>query len=138
MAGDNSAWSSYAPDEDQGVKVLRAGLQTQETTLRALADNIDFRFQTFEGRFEEIVDRLDALAIGANSGRNDDRRWPRDDFSRGQPVNRPEPAHHFRQPVYNDDSEKEEDFLFGNHQLTSGGGRYGWDYERDSDDLSLR
>ena len=54
MAGETSARSSHAHDEDQGVEVLRASLLTQETALRALADNIDRRFQAFEGRFDEI------------------------------------------------------------------------------------
>ena len=29
------------------------------------------------------------MALGANRGRNDDRRWLRDDVAQGQPVNRP-------------------------------------------------
>ena len=45
MAGDNSAGSSHAHDYDQGVEVLRAGLLTQETTLKALEDNMDHRFR---------------------------------------------------------------------------------------------
>ena len=44
MVGDNSAGSGHAHDEDQDVKVLRLGLQTQETVLKALADNMDRRF----------------------------------------------------------------------------------------------
>ena len=74
MAGDNSSGSNHIHDEDQGVEVLRASLLTQETTLRALADNIDCRFQVFEGQFDEIADRLDALTLGPNRNRNDDRR----------------------------------------------------------------
>ena len=84
--------------------------------MRALAGNIDSRFQAFEGRF-------DALAIIANRDRNNDRRQLRDDFALGQPVNKPVPVHHCRQPIYSDDSEKEKDFLFGNNQPTRGGGR---------------
>ena len=74
MVGDNSAGNGHIHDEVQGMEVLRASLLTQETILRALADSIDCKFQTFEGRFDEIADRLDALAIGANRNRNDDRR----------------------------------------------------------------
>ena len=74
MAGDNSVGNSHAHNQVQGVEVLRASLLTQETTLRSLEDNIDRRFQAFEGRFDEIVDRLDALALGANRNRNDNRR----------------------------------------------------------------
>ena len=51
-----------------------------------------------------IADRLDALAIGANRGRNEDKRAPREDVAQGRPVNRPIPAHHRRQPAYSDDS----------------------------------
>ena len=69
----------------------------------------------FEWWFDEIADRLDAFAIGANKNRNDDRRQPRDDFAQGQLVNRPVPAHCCRQLVYSDDLEEDEDFLFGNH-----------------------
>ena len=59
---------SYAYDEAQGMEVLRACLLTQETTLRALADSVDHRFQAFERCFDEIVDRLVALVIDANIG----------------------------------------------------------------------
>ena len=74
MAGDNSARSGHIHEEVQGMEVLRASLLTQKKTLRALANNVDRRFQAFEGRFDEIVNRLDALAIGANRDRNDDKR----------------------------------------------------------------
>ena len=83
MVGDNSAGHGHSHIEDQGVKVLKAGLLTQETTLRALVDNINRRFQSFEGWFDKIADRLDALAVGSNRNRNDDRLRPRDDFAKG-------------------------------------------------------
>ena len=104
MAGDKSLGNGHAPDGDQGIEVLRASLLTQETALRALADNVDHRFQAFETRFDEIADRLDALALGANRGRNENRRQLRDDVAQGQHVNRPVPIHNHRQPVYSDDS----------------------------------
>ena len=69
----------------------------------------------YEGRLDEIANRLDAKAISANRDRNDNRRRPRDDVAQGQPVNRSVPTHHHRQLIYSDDSEEEEDFLFGNH-----------------------
>ena len=81
MASDDSSGSDHICDGAQGMEVLRANLLTQETTLRALTDSMDHRFQAFEGRFDEIVDRLDALAFGANRGRNEDRRWPKDDVA---------------------------------------------------------
>ena len=112
MAGDNSAGSGRAHDEAQGIEVLRVGLLTQETALRALAENVDRRFQELEGHFDEIADILDALAISANKGRNEDRRGPRKDVAQGQLVNRPVPVRHHRQPVYSNDSEEEEDFLY--------------------------
>ena len=120
------------------MKVLRVGLLTQETTLKALADSVDRKFQTFERRFDEIADRLDALALDANKGRNEDKRKLRDEVAQGQPVNRLVLAHHCRQLVYSDDSEKEEDFLFGNHQPARGSGRHSRDYERDSGDFRLK
>ena len=92
MAGDNSSGSGHARDDDQGMEVLQPNLLTQETTLRALTDYVDHRFQVFEGCFDEIVDRLDALALGANRGRNEDRRRLRDDVAQGQPISRPDPA----------------------------------------------
>ena len=128
---------SHTRDEAQGMEVLRAGLLTQEMALRALAKNVDCRFQAFERRFDEIADRLDDLEIGANKGRNEDKRGPREDVAQGQPVNRPVPIHH-RQLVYNDDSEEDEDFLFNNNQPARGGGRYGRDYERDGVDFHLK
>ena len=99
MAGDNSVISGRTHDEYQGVEVLRADLLTQETTLRALADNMDCKFWAYEGRLNEIANWLDALAIGANRDMNTDRRRLRDDIAQGQPVNRPVPSHHRRQPV---------------------------------------
>ena len=57
---------------------------------------MDRRFQALEGCFNEIVDMLDALAIGANRNRNDDRRRLRDEVAQGQPVNRLVPVHHRR------------------------------------------
>ena len=74
MIGDHNAGSGHAHDEDQGVEVLRADLLTQETTLRALADNMDRRFWAYEVSLKKIADRLDALAIGTNRDRNNDRR----------------------------------------------------------------
>ena len=71
-------------------------------------------------------------------GRNEDRRKLRDDVTQGQPVNMPVPAHHHRQPVYSDDSEEEEDFLFPDHRPTRDGGRYMRDYERDNGDFKLK
>ena len=105
MARDNSSGSGHTSDKAQGMEVLRAGLLTQKTALRALAKNVDSRFQALEGRFDKIADILDALVIGANKGRNEDRRRPREDVTQGQLVNRPVPAHHYRQPVYSDDLE---------------------------------
>ena len=57
------------------------------------------------------MDRLDALAISAKRGRNKDRRRPREDVAQGQPINRPVPARHRRQPIYIDDSEEEKEFF---------------------------
>ena len=45
--------------------------------MRALADSVDRTFQAFDRRFDEIVVWLDALAIGVNRDKNDDRRQPR-------------------------------------------------------------
>ena len=120
------------------MEVLRASLLTQEMTLRAQVNSVDRRFQTFEGHFDEIENRFDALAIGANKGRNDDRRQLRDDVAQSQPVNRPVHTNHRRQPIYSDDSEKEEEFLFANHRPIRGGGRHAYDYNRDGGDFCLK
>ena len=48
------------------------------------------------------------------------------------------PAHHCKQPVYSDDLEDDEVFLFGNHQPARGGGRYAHDPERDGGDFRLK
>ena len=69
----NSSGSSHAYDDVQGIEVLRVSLLTQETALRALAESVDRRFQAFEGCFNKIADRLDALAISANRNRNYER-----------------------------------------------------------------
>ena len=137
MAGDNSSGNGHARDDAQGMEVLRASLLTQKTTLRALADSVDRRFQAFKGHFDEIVDQLDALALGANKSRNDNRRWLRDEIAQGQPVNRLVPAHHHRQPVYSDDSEEEDKFEFADHRPARGGGRQVRDFDRDGGDFRL-
>ena len=74
MASDDSSGSGHACDGDQGMEVLRASLLTQKNTLKALTDSINHRFQVFKEHFDDITDRLDALALGANRGRNEDRR----------------------------------------------------------------
>ena len=58
--------------------------------------------------------------------------------AQGQPINRHIPGHHHRQPLYSDDSEEEEDFLFGNHQPVRDCGRFAHDYERDGGDFILK
>ena len=138
MAGDNNSGSGHACDNAQGMEVLQASLLTQEMTLRALADSLDRIFQVLEGRFDEITDQLDDLALGSNRGRNKDKRRLRDDVAEGQPINRLVPAHHYRQPIYSDDSEEEEDYLFANHMPTRGSGRHACDYEKDSVDFKLK
>ena len=53
-------------------------------------------------------------------------------------FNRLVPIHHRRQPVYSDDSEEDEDFLFGNNQPVRGGGRYACDHKSDNDNFRLK
>ena len=106
--------------------------------LKALAESVNRRFQAFERCFNEIADKLDALAISINIGRNEDRRRLRDDVAQGQPINRPVLAHRRRQPIYSDESEEEKDFLYADHQHTRGGGRRDQGYERDSGDFKLK
>ena len=48
MAGDSSSGSGHARDEAQSMEVLRAWLLTQETALRALAEDMDHRSQALE------------------------------------------------------------------------------------------
>ena len=55
MAGDSSSCSGHARDEAQGMEVLRARLLTQEMALRALAENVDYRFQSLEGHFDDWI-----------------------------------------------------------------------------------
>ena len=91
--------------------------------MRALAENVDRIFPELEGRFDEISNILDALAIGANKGKNEDRGGPRADVAQGQPVNRHVRARHRRQPVYSDDSEEEDNFLYADQRPIRGGER---------------
>ena len=74
MAGDDNSGSGHAKDNVQGMEALRASLQTQEAALRALAESVDRRFQGFEGHFDEIPDKLNALALSSNRDINKDRR----------------------------------------------------------------
>ena len=81
MAGDDSSGSNHALDGVLCMEALRAGLQTQKVALRALVESIDSRFQEFEGRFDAIVDRLNALALGINRDGIENRRWLRGDVA---------------------------------------------------------
>ena len=81
---------------------------------------------------------LDALALGANRGRNDDRRQLRDEVTQGQPINRPVPAYHRRQRLYNDDLEEADEFEFADHRPTRGGCRQVHDFDRDGVDFRLK
>ena len=81
---------------------------------------------------------MDALAIGVNIGRNKDKKGPREDIAQGQPINRPIPAHHRRQPVYNNDSEEEDDFLYVDPRPARVGRRRDYGYERDNGDYKLK
>ena len=88
-------------DSVQDMKALRTGLQIQQAALRALVESVDRKFQVFKGRFDEIVDGLDALALGANRLRGD--------VTQDQPINRLVPAYNYRQPIYGDN------FVFADH-----------------------
>ena len=81
---------------------------------------------------------MDALAIGANRGRNEDRRGPREDVAQGQPVNRHVLVRYRRQLIYSDDLEEEEDFLYADHRPVKGRGRCEYGYERDDEDFKLK
>ena len=50
----------------------------------------------------------------------------------------PVPERHRRQPVYNYDSEEEDDFLYADRRSARGGGRRENGYERDSGDFKLK
>ena len=78
------------------------------------------------------------MAICANRSRNEDKRRLRDEVAQGQPINKTVPTHHRRQPVYSDDLEEEEDFLYADHRPAKGGGRRDHGYERDSEDFKLK
>ena len=106
--------------------------------MRSLTEIVDRRFQAFEGRFDEIADWLDAFALGANRDGNENIWQLKEDVAWGQPVNRLVPAYNRRQPVYNDDSEEDEDFVFVDHRLTKGGGRNIHDFDRDGGDFILK
>ena len=84
------------------------------------------------------MDRLDALAIGVNRGRNEDKKRLRDEVAQGRPINRPVPTHHRRQPVYSDNSEEKKDFMYADHRLGRGGGKRDHGYKRDIGDFKLK
>ena len=119
------------------MEALRASLQTQEVELRALIESVDRRFQAFKRHFDKIVDRFYALGLGARRGRNKERRRLRDDVAQGQPVNRPVSVYNRKQPVYSDDSEKEDEFVFADHKHARDG-RNVRDFDRDGGDFRLK
>ena len=77
------------------------------------------------------------MALGANKGRNKDKKGLRDDVTQGQPVNRPIPTYNHRQLVYSVDSEEEDEFVFANHRPTRGGDRNVRNFDRDGGDFRL-
>ena len=81
MAGDDNSGSGHTCDGVQGMEALRVGLQTQDAALRSLVENVDRRFQVFEGCFDEIANRFYALVLGANRDENENRQRLRGDVA---------------------------------------------------------
>ena len=138
MAGDNSSGNGHTRDSVQAIEALRAGLQTQEVALKALTESVDHRFRAFEGRFDEITVRLDALALGANRDWNENMQQLRGDIAQGQPISRHVPVYNCRQLVYGDDSKEDDEFVFANHRSARGGGRNVHDFDRNGGDFILK
>ena len=84
------------------------------------------------GTFHKIVDRLDALALGANRDGNENRRWLREDVAQGQPFNMLVLAYNCGQPIYSDDLEEDDNFMFANHKPTKTVGSSVRDFDRGS------
>lgn len=132
LRGDDQ--EARAPFGDEALQRLEWGLEQR------LEQRIDLIFRRFEGRFDEIVDRLDALGLDAHRRQNGNRR-PGVEVAHGDPIDRPVPVR--MQPIYEeDDSEEEDDYepnRFGHRPAYENRrGRYNYrDDDRDVGDFRL-
>ena len=68
---------------------MRTRLQAQEAALKAVEQNVDYRFRCIDLRFDEVIEQIRALGINANGNGNGGRLRPRDEMAQGEPVNQP-------------------------------------------------
>ena len=78
------------------------------------------------------------MALGANRNKNESRQQLREDVAQGKIINMPISTYNHRQPVYNDDSEEDDDFMFADHRPTRGGSRNIRNFDRDASDFKLK
>lgn len=142
MPGDGSSGGGHVSDVARDVEALRTEVQAQ----RAVLDTMDQRLRRFEQRFDDLVDRFDAM--GTNTNRDGDAGGvrPRAEPALGVPANRPVAANP-RFQEYDVDSDEEDDRPFENQQPAQrgygGGGyrrnqnHYGYD-QGDTSDFKLK
>ena len=115
MSGDGSSGGGHIPNVVKDVEALRTEVQAQ----RAVLDTMDQRFRRFEQRFDDLVERFDAM--GTNTNRDGDAGGvrPRAEHALGVPINRPIAANP-RIHDYDVDSNGEDDWLIRNHRPALG------------------
>ncbi|KAI5667488.1 hypothetical protein M9H77_17341 [Catharanthus roseus] len=85
MSGGNSDIQKVIQD----VEALRDRMDAQEAANRTLVVNKYQRFQRLDQRFDEMINRFDALGVNANRNRNDGGQQPRDQLAQSGVANVP-------------------------------------------------
>ena len=78
------------------------------------------------------------MALGANRDKNENRQRLKEDVARGEIINIPISTYNHRQPIYSDDLEEDNDFIFADHRPTRGGSRNIRNFDRDASDFKLK
>ncbi|KAI5662860.1 hypothetical protein M9H77_22183 [Catharanthus roseus] len=73
----------------QDIEALRDRMDAQEAAIRTLKVNLDQQFWRLDQRFEEMINRFDALGVDANRNRNDGGQRLRDQLAQGGVANVP-------------------------------------------------
>ncbi|KAI5663340.1 hypothetical protein M9H77_22663 [Catharanthus roseus] len=112
MFGENGDIQNIVQD----TEALQDRMDAQEAAIRTLEVNLDPRFRCLDQRFEEMINRFDALGVDANRNRNDGGQRPRDQLARGGVANVPVVANVQNQVAGYNSSDEEEDLSVAEDQ----------------------
>ncbi|KAI5671405.1 hypothetical protein M9H77_11769 [Catharanthus roseus] len=106
-------------------------MDAPEAAIRTLEVNLDQQFWRLDQRFDEMINRFDALGVNANINSNDGGQRPRDQLAQGGVANVPVAANIQNQVAGYNSSDEEKDLILAkdqNRPARRGGGRYNNNY----------